>query len=185
MENNNIDDIVRDNVPKLHSYVRRHVSNRDDAEDIVQDTLYQFLRTIRVLENPISHVSSWLYTVAHNLIVNHGKKHSTIAEAELTATDSVETFMHDISEIMIADDGDCPEFSMLRAMVWDELDKALAELPQEQRDAVIMTEIEGMNVHDAALQMGVPQNTFLSRKHYAILHIRKRLHNLYQELIST
>lgn len=185
MDNNNIDDIVRDNVPKLHSYVRKRVSNRDDAEDIVQDTLYQFLRTIRVLDNPISHVTSWLYTVAHNLIINHGKKHSTIAETDLVVADSDETFLHDISEIMIADDGDSPEFHMLRTMIWDELNKTLAELPQEQRDAVVMTEIEGMSVHDAALQMGVPQNTFLSRKHYAVVHIRKRLHNLYQELIST
>lgn len=181
MDNNKIDDIVRDNVPKLHSYVRKRVTNKDDADDIVQDTLYQFLRTISVLDNPISHVSAWLYTVAHNLIINHGKKHSTIAEADLSI-DSDNSFMHDISEIMIAND-DNPEFSMLRAMVWDELDKALAELPQEQRAAVVMTEIEGLSVHDAAMQMGVAQNTFLSRKHYAVKHIRKRLYDLYQELI--
>lgn len=184
MDNNKIDDIVRDNVPKLHSYVRKRVSNKDDAEDIVQDTLYQFLRTITVLDNPISHVSSWLYTVAHNLIINHGKKRNTTAETDFYAA-SDEAFMHDISEIMIADDTDNPEFSMLRAMVWDELDQALAELPQEQRDAIVKTEIEGLSVHDAAQQMGVSQNTFLSRKHYAVVHIRKRLHNLYQELIST
>lgn len=184
MENNKINDIVRDNVPKLHSYVRKRVNNKDDAEDIVQDTLYQFLRTISVLDNPISHVSSWLYTVAHNLIINHGKKHNTTAAADLLAS-SDEAFMHDISDIMIADDNNNPEFNMLRAMVWDELDKALAELPQEQREAIVMTEIEGLSVHDAAIQMGVPQNTFLSRKHYAVKHIRKRLHDLYQELIST
>lgn len=184
MDNNKIDDIVRDNVPKLHSYVRKRISNKDDAEDIVQDTLYQFLRTIAVLDNPISHVSSWLYTVAHNLIINHGKKHSTTAETDLYA-DSDEAFMHDISEIIIADDTDNPEFSMLRTMVWDELNKALAELPKEQREAIVKTEIEGLSIHDAAMQMDVPQNTFLSRKHYAVLHIRKRLYTLYQELIST
>lgn len=84
MENNEINDIVKDLIPRLHSFVRGRVSNRDDAEDIVQDTIYQFLRTINVLDNPISHVSSWLYTVAHNLIVNHGKKHSAIALSDLS-----------------------------------------------------------------------------------------------------
>lgn len=182
MENNEINDIVKDLIPRLHSFVRGRVSNRDDAEDIVQDTIYQFLRTINVLDNPISHVSSWLYTVAHNLIVNHGKKHSAIALSDLS--DENDDFMYDISEIMVADDHDNPEISMLRTMVWDELHRALDELPKEQRDAVVMTEIEGLSVHDAALRMGVSQNTFLSRKHYAVLHIRKRLYKLYQELIQ-
>ena len=65
-----------------------------------------------------------------------------------------------------------------------ELDKALSELPPEQREAVLMTEFHGMPVKEAARRMGVPQNTFLSRKHYAVLHIRKRLHALYNELIN-
>ncbi len=183
MENKELDDIVKDNVPRLHSFVRGRVSNRDDAEDIVQDTVYQFLRTISALENPISHVSSWLYTVAHNLIINHGKKHREESMPEIHSDDD-DTFMHDISEIMMADDGDNPDFRMLRSMVWDEFDKALAELPEEQRKAVVMTEIQGLSVKEAAQQMGVPQNTFLSRKHYAIKHIRKRLHSLYVELLQ-
>lgn len=164
-----LDDIIRDHAPRLRSFVRQRVSNSDDAEDIVQDTFYQFLRTINILENPIGQVSSWLYTVAHNLVINHGKKHREITE---------------LSEIMAASGNESPEMQMLRKMVWDELHKALAELPKEQREAIEMTEIQGLSVKEAAQKMGVPLNTFLSRKHYAVVHIRKRLKNLYTELIQ-
>ncbi len=190
MENKDLANIVKDNVPRLHSYVRGRVSNRDDAEDIVQDTIYQFLRTMRALENPISHVSAWLYTVAHNLIINHSKKHRETSMPEHSShagrgfPSRQDTFMRDLSEIMIADDGDNPDFQMLRNMVWEELNKALAELPDVQREAVILTEIQGLSVKEAAEKTGVPQNTFLSRKHYAVKHIRKRLHNLYRELLQ-
>lgn len=168
MANTELDDIIRDNAPKLHSYVRSKVSNKDDADDVVQDTLYQFLRTISIIENPIAHVTSWLYTVAHNLIVNHGKKHREVAE---------------LSEIMIASDNDNPEMLMLRKMVWEELEKAMADLPKEQREAIEMTEVQGLSTKDAAQAMGVSVNTFLSRKHYGMMSIRKRLNFLYKELV--
>lgn len=168
MANTELDDIIQDNAPKLHSYVRSRVSNTDDADDIVQDTLYQFLRTISIMENPIAHVTSWLYTVAHNLIVNHGKKHREVAE---------------LSEIMIASDNDNPEMLILRNMVWKELEKAMADLPKEQREAIELTEVQGLSTKDAAQTMGVSVNTFLSRKHYGMMSIRKRLNFLYEELV--
>lgn len=176
MENNVIDTIVKDNVPKLQRYVRGRVPTDEDAEDIVQETLYQFLRTIQVLDNPISHVSSWLYTVAHNLIVNHGKKHHE---------ETTDSFLSDFSEILMTSGDDNPDIQVLRSMVWEELDKALSELPAEQREAVVMTEINGLSVKEASAKMGVSQNTFLSRKHYAVKHIRLRLKNLYDEIRNT
>lgn len=97
--------------------------------------------------------------------------------------DSDEHFMRDISEIMVAADDDNPDIRMLREMVWEELHKALAELPQEQREAMELTEIKGLSVREAANLVGVNPNTFLSRKHYAVLHIRKRLRGLYEELV--
>lgn len=147
------------------------VGNRDDANDIVQDTLYQFLRAVSIIDNPIEKVTSWLYKVAHNIIINHGKKHR-----------KDDDYMQDVSEILMASDSESPEMKMLRRMVWDELDNALTELPSEQREAILLTEIQGMSVKEAALRMGVSQNTFLSRKHYAIVHIRKRLSTLYDEI---
>lgn len=172
MANDNLDDIIRKNTPGLQSFVRSRVSNKDDADDIVQDTFYQFLRTISIMDNPIGQVTSWLYRVAHNLIINHDKKQRE------------DSFMDDLSEVMMASDEDDPEVQMLRTMVWDELHKAMDELPKEQREAVEMTEIRGLSIKDAAQQMGVTQGTFLSRKHYAVKHIRMRLKVLYQELTN-
>lgn len=182
MENKFIDDIIKDNTPRLKSFVKSKVGNADDADDIVQDTFYQFLRTISIMDNPIGQVTSWLYTVAHNLLINHGKKHREV-EMPQKRYGEEDSFMTEMSAIMAAPDDDNPEMLMLRNMVWEELDKALTELPPEQREAITMTEIQGLSVKEAAKQMGVPIGTFLSRKHYAIVHIRKRMKALYEELI--
>lgn len=182
MEGKELDDLIRLHTRRLQAFVGRRVSRREDAEDIVQDTLLQLLRSLSILENPIGQVTSWLYTVAHNLIVNHDKKmHET--EMPLVSTDDDEGFMGDLSEIMASDQDD-PEIQLLRKMVWQELDKAMAELPSEQRQAIELTEIEGLSSAEAAQRMQVPLGTFLSRKRYATQHIRKRLHTLYMELIS-
>lgn len=182
-EGKELDDLLRLHTRKLQTFVNRRVSNREDAEDIVQDTLLQLLRSLRILENPIGQVTSWLYTVAHNLIVNHDLKKR---EAELPTRSSDpddDRFMGDLSEIMASDQDD-PETQLLRKMVWQELDKALAELPPEQRQAIELTEVQGLSTAEAAKRMQVPLGTFLSRKRYATLHVRKRLHSLYLELIE-
>lgn len=171
MANSNLEDIIKENTPRLHSYVSSRVGNSDDADDIVQDTFYQFLRAVSIMDNPVEKVTSWLYKVAHNLIINHGKKRH-----------EDDAYMTDLSEIMVASDNDNPEMRMLRRMVWNQLDKALAELSSEQREAIVMTEMQGLSVKEAAERMGVSQNTFLSRKHYAVVHIRKRLKKLYGEI---
>lgn len=181
MEDKELDDLIRMHTGKLRAFVRGRVGNREDAEDIVQDTFLQLLRTLRILENPIGQVTSWLYTVAHNLIINHGKK---MREAELPSPPpEEENFLGDLSEIM-ASDNESPDMQMLRSMVWKELDKALSELPSEQRQALELTEVEGLSTAEAARRMQVSQGTFLSRKHYAVLHVRKRLRSLYLELIG-
>lgn len=183
MADNELDDIIRDQTPRLRTFVRSKVSNTDDADDIVQDTFYHLLRSVSIMDNPIGQVTSWLYTVAHNLIINHGKKRREVEMPHRRDNEGDETFLIDMSEIMMAPDDASPDVLMLRNMVWDELDKALAALPAEQRQAVEMTEIQGLSVREAASRMGVSVGTFLSRKHYAVVHIRKRLRELYEELI--
>lgn len=182
MAKNKLDDIIAEQTPRLKSFVRSRVSNPEDAEDIVQDTFYQFVRTINLLDNPIGQVTSWLYTVARNLVINHGKKHREAEMPQRRYQNDDADIMGDFSEIMIAPETEGPEIQMLRNMVWEELDKAMAELPDEQRAAIEMTEIQGMTVREAAQQMGVSQGTFLSRKHYAVVHIRKRMQKLYEEI---
>ncbi len=178
-----LDDLIKLHTRRLRAFVNRRVSNREDAEDIVQDTLLQLLRSLRILENPIGQVTSWLYTVAHNLIVNHDKKKREAELPPLQADADDDSFMGDLSEIMASDD-DGPEMQLLRSMVWKELHKAMAELPAEQRQAIELTEVKGLSTAEAAARMQVSQGTFLSRKRYATLHIRKRLHTLYQELVE-
>lgn len=185
MADKKLDDIIKDNAPRLRSYVKSKVSNGDDADDIVQDTLYQFLRTISIMDNPIGHVTSWLYTVAHNIIINHWKKHREVIITKTKTGDDDDSFMTELSEIMAAPDNDNPEMLMLRNMVWKELEKAMADLPKEQREAIEMTEVQGLSTKEAARAMGVSANTFLSRKHYGMVSIRKRLNLLYEELTRT
>ena len=179
MARNDLDDIIKQHTPRLRSYVKGRLDNPDDADDIVQDTFYQFLHTINMLNNPVGHVTAWLYKVARNLTINHSKKHR---EQPMPTHDREDAFMAELQEIMVADTNDNPDMRMLRDMVWDELYKALDELPKEQREAIELTEIKGLSAKDAARQTGVSTNTFLSRKHYAVLHIRKQLGALYEEL---
>lgn len=175
-----LDDLIRWHTRRLQTFVERRVSNREDAQDIVQDTLLQLTRSLRILENPIGQVTSWLYTVAHNLIVNHDRRQH---EVELpTAADDEGAFMAQLSEVMAADDDEGPEMQLLRKMVWQELDRAMAELPAEQRQALVLTEVEGLTTAQAASRMQVSVGTFLSRKHYAVLYIRKRLAALYYDI---
>lgn len=183
MANNVLDEIIKDTTPHLRSYVRSRVSNSEDADDIVQDTFYRLARAFSIMENPIGKISAWIYTVAHNLIINHGKKKHEENMVGTMHEDYEKSFMRDLSEIMVSADHESPDIILLREMVWEELYKALAELPQEQREAMELTEIKGLSVREAAEQVGVNLNTFLSRKHYAVLHIRKRLRGLYEELV--
>lgn len=182
MAKSELDKIIHDHEPRLRSFVRSKVDNCDDADDIVQDTFYQLVRTIRVLNNPVGHVASWLYTVAHNLIINHGRKHRPTLPQSI-ATNEDDVIINELTELMASDD-DTPDIVMLRSMVWQQLDKALSELPEEQRKAWVLTEQEGLSAQEAALQTGVTRATLLSRKHYAVLHIRKKMRRLYEELIS-
>ena len=182
-EGKELDDLIRLHTRRLRAFVGRRVSNREDAEDIVQDTLLQLMRSLRILENPIGQVTSWLYTVAHNLIVNNERKKHESEMPTIRTTSDDDDFMGDLSEIMASEQDD-PEMQLLRSMVWQELEKALSELPTEQRRAIELTEVEGLSSTEAAQRMQVSLGTFLSRKHYAILHIRKRLQTLYKELIT-
>lgn len=160
MNESELDSIIREYTPRLRQYVKSRVHSSEDAEDIVQDIFYQLTRTMRVLENPVGHVASWLFSVAHNMVINHEKRLKEVVLDELPADEL---------------DADDPDSQLLRKMLWDELDKALDELPPAQRDAFTLTEIDGLSTEEVAAKMGVPVNTVLSRKHYAVKRIREKL----------
>jgi len=176
-----VEKFVKEYQPRLKSFIRKRVPNKEDAEDILQDVFYQLTKTVEDTLNPIEQVSAWLYRVTRNMIINKSKKKK---EEELPnhQYDEDGFVLKEFSEILFNDDNSTPETEYLRLLAWQELEAALSELPIEQREIFELTELEGLPVKEIAKTTGVPVNTLLSRKHYAIKHLRKRLEVLYNEM---
>ncbi|MDR1372914.1 MAG: RNA polymerase sigma factor [Dysgonamonadaceae bacterium] len=181
----NLESLITEYQPQLRSFIRKRVTSSEDAEDILQDVWERFVKTVNVAINPVDQVSAWLYRVAQNIIINHFVKKS---ESELPAyhdSDSNEFISKDIVEVLFDETSPSPEAEYLRSLVWQELNDALSELPVEQREVFELTELSGISMKELSEAKNIPVNTLLSRKHYAVLHLRKRLRLLYQEVILT
>ncbi len=175
--------LVKEHQPRLKSFIGKRVSNKEDAEDILQDVFYQLIKTVENNISPVEQVTAWLYRVARNTIINKGrKKHEEALPA--SRYDDEGSVLEEFSEILFNDDNPTPETEYIRSLVWKELEAALSELPPEQREAFELTELEGLPVKEVAATMNVPVNTLLSRKHYAVKHLRKRLYGLYKDLME-
>ena len=162
------------------SFIRGHVKCREDAEDILQDVLYQLARTTDCEEYQIESLPSWLYRVARNLILNFWRKKREISLS--TLFDTEDNICEDIAQTLTSPDGDDPESAYFRKLIWEELDSALAELPPEQNEIFCLTVFDGLPVKEISSLTGGPVATLLSRKHYAVKHLRKRFHELYYAL---
>lgn len=170
--------------PQLKAFVSKHVDNRADADDVVQDVFYQFLKTVETALTPIEHVSAWLYKVARNTIINRGKKKQEEEMPALLNDNDEDNVWSDFAEVLFNNEAaPSPETEYLRSLVWVELEAALAELPPEQREVFELTELDGIPVKDISTATGVAVNTLLSRKHYAVKFLRKRLADLYDDMI--
>ncbi|MDR0834207.1 MAG: sigma-70 family RNA polymerase sigma factor [Candidatus Symbiothrix sp.] len=181
-----IGELIVEYQPRLKSFIRQRVTNKEDVDDILQDVFYQLAKTAASTLNPIESVSSWLYRVARNTIINHGIKKHEEPMPTYSDDDSDTDILKDFSEILFSNEEatPSPETEYLRSMVWTELEAALSELPPEQREIVELTELDGIPVKEIAAATGVTVNTLLSRKHYAVLHLRKRLAELYADIIE-
>ncbi len=179
----NIGDLVEEYQPQLKSFIGKRVASREDAEDILQDVFYQLVKAVEDNISPISHVTAWLYRVARNTIINKGKKKH---EEQLPASryDDEGNVLEELSKVLFNEHNPTPETEYMRSLVWKELEAALSELPQEQREAFELTELEGLPVKEVAGAMNIPVNTLLSRKHYAVKHLRKRLSVLYKDIMD-
>lgn len=180
----NVEQIFSEHQPKLKAFIRKRVPNKEDSEDILQDVFYQLLKTIDDSLNPIEQLSAWLYRVTRNIIINKGKKkkEEVLDDDE---DDDNETIINEFSEILFSDNNPTPETEYMRTLVWEELEKALSELPPEQREIFELTELEGLPVKDISQATGLSINTLISRKHYAVKHLRKRLEGLYKDLLES
>ena len=174
----NITQVIKDYSKRLSGFIRKRVSNEADAEDILQDVFYQFVGNTQ----PIEQLTAWLFTVARNKITDRQRKKRPEALEDVFADEEGEDGLN-WSELLF-DSTDNPEKDYLRSLFWDELNAALNELPEEQRQVFILYELEGLSYKEIAEQTGEPVNTLLSRKRYAVLHLRDRLRVLKDELLN-
>lgn len=171
--------------PRLREFVRRRVDNLADVDDIVQETLYELVAAYR-LPAPIEQVAGWLARVARNRIIDRFRaraRRPPHVSTDATAADGGADPARYLERWLASEDSG-PEALHTRSMLATALEEAIAELPAAQREAFVAHEIEGRNFRDMAAQTGVPVNTLLSRKHAAVLQLRRRLASLYDELES-
>lgn len=156
------------------------MASTQEGEDILQEVFLRFIQTDPV--NPVTEIAAWLFRTARNRIIDHYRKRRE--ERLPQPRDDGESGL--ISEItaLLADDGGSPEMEYLRALVWEELAKALDELPAAQREVFELTEMEGFTFRELAEDTGIPVATLLSRKHYAVKHLRTRLADIYEALLT-
>ena len=169
---------------KLLGFIRSRVSTVEEAEDILQDVFYQFVAGYETIES-IDRVTSWLYSVARNKIIDRYRRDAarpkrTDFELLTGKEDDVPLTLQEI----LPDLDNTPESTLLREAIWDEITEALAELPADQREIFILNEIEEKGFREIAEETGISINTLLSRKRYAILALRKRLQNLYNDIVG-
>jgi len=165
---------------RLLKFIRSRVRVLEDAEDIVQDVFYNFAR-VNDIANPVEQTAAWLYRAARNKIIDHYKKKKDVPFSALSDNGGEDDDISDIMDILASDEN-TPETETLRAFVWDAIKNALNELPQAQRDIFIQTEFEELSVKEVAEKTGVTVNTLLSRKHYAVKHLRDRLREIYADI---
>jgi len=174
-------DVVRREQSRLGNFIRRRVPDPGDAEDILQDVFYTLVEANRLLM-PIEHVTGWLFTVARNRITDffRKKKPQRFSDAELIDEEGELLAMEDL---LASPDG-APDELYDRNALLEELELALAELPKEQREVFIANELDGRSFKELAAESGVSVNTLLARKRYAVLHLRKRLQDIYGEFLK-
>lgn len=177
----NIPEIVKEYGSRLKGFIRKRVRSADDADDIFQEVFYQLAEADR-LTKPIDQMAAWLYTVARNRITDSYRKKKPEPLPEFS-TDDDEAFIGGLNTLLF-ENGSTPETEYLRSLVWVELEKALDELPPEQRQVFVMNELEDVSFKEMSELTGEAVNTLISRKRYAVLHLRERLQDLYDELMN-
>ena len=171
LNNDRLTEIVRREQGRLRSFVRRRVADEGDAEDILQDVFFALVEA-NWLTRPVEQAGAWLFRVARNRIIDFFRKKRPVQFAEEGIEDLLPS----------AEAG--PEEAYVRSLLWEELEQALAELPEEQRAVFIAHEIDGRSFKELSAETGVSVNTLLSRKRYAVLHLRERLKDINEEIMG-
>jgi RNA polymerase sigma factor (sigma-70 family) len=181
-----ISEVVTREQSRLRNFIRRRVPDPGDAEDILQDVFYKLVEANRLLM-PIEHVTGWLFRVARNRITDlfRKKKSESFSDAALESDDEGgELLQLQIEDLLPSPDAG-PDALYVRNVLLDELELAIDELPDDQREVFVAHELEGRSFKEMASETGVSVNTLLSRKRYAVLHLRERLQSIYDEFTKT
>ena len=176
-----ISEVVKREGSRLRNFIRRRVPDPRDAEDVLQDVFYKLVEANRLLM-PIDHVTGWLFRVARNRITDLFRKKTPEPFSD-TAVEGEEGELLRIEDLLPSPDAG-PEALYFRNLLLDELELALDELPDEQREVFVAHELEGRSFRELADETGVSMNTLLSRKRYAVLHLRERLQSIYDEFMK-
>jgi RNA polymerase sigma factor (sigma-70 family) len=174
-----ISEVVKREQSRLRNFIRRRVPDPRDAEDILQDVFYELVEANRLLM-PIDHVTGWLFRVARNRITDLFRKKKPERFSDTAVADEEDELLQ--LEDLLPSPGAGPEALYARNVLLDELELSLDELPDEQRAVFVAHELEGRSFREIAAETGVSVNTLLSRKRYAVRHLRERLRRIYDEL---
>jgi RNA polymerase sigma factor (sigma-70 family) len=173
-----ISEVIAEQRSRLRNFIRRRVPDPSDAEDIVQEVFYELVEANRLLM-PIEHVTGWLFRVARNRITDLFRKKKPETFSDAAVEDEAGELLR-IEDLLPSPDAG-PEALYFRSVLLDELELALDELPEEQREVFVAHEIEGRSFKELSAKSGVSVNTLLSRKRYAVLHLRERLQSIHDE----
>ena len=166
---------------RLRNYIRKHVVNLEATEDILQEVFCELIEAYRLVK-PIEQVSAWLFRVARNRIIDRfrGRKVESLSQPKYGEDDDEAVSLEDL--LPSPESG--PEAAYARSVLLEEIDEALDEMPEEQRSVFIAHEWEGYSFKELSAETGVSVNTLLSRKRYAVLHLRRRLRSIHEEFVK-
>lgn len=180
-QDQSISEVVAREQSRLRNFIRRRVPDPRDAEDILQDVFYKLVEANRLLM-PIEHVTGWLFSVARNRITDlfRKKRPENLSDAAFASPDDGTDELLRLEDLLPSPDAG-PDALYARGLLLDELELAIDELPEDQREVFVEHELEGRSFKEIAAETGVSVNTLLSRKRYAVLRLRERLQNIYHE----
>jgi RNA polymerase sigma factor (sigma-70 family) len=177
-----ISDVVRREHLRLRNFIRRRVPDPRDAEDILQDVFSKLVEANRLLM-PIEHVTGWLFRVARNLITDLSRKKTPVSFSDASVADKNDELLR-LEDLLPSPDAG-PEALYARTVLLEELELAVDELPAEQREVFLAHELEGRSFKEMAAATGLSVNTLLSRKRYAVRHLRSRLQGIYDDFTKS
>jgi RNA polymerase sigma factor (sigma-70 family) len=178
-QNRRISETVEREQSRLRNFIRKRILDEGEAEDILQEVFYELVEAYRLMK-PIEQVGAWLFRVARNRIIDRFRKRRPEAAPGPGFTEEEEGEPFPWEELLPSPDAG-PEAAFAREILVEEIDAALDELPEEQREVFVAHELEGMSFKEMAAATGLGVNTLLSRKHYAVVFLRQRLRAIYDE----